>query len=232
MVRGMDRLRAHWTGRSKALTLLLALTMAGAMALKMREGSRGAEAMLDNVVVIEEANGRLYGAGFVMQGGGYVLTVNHVIEDMVKGHRPIWIRYRDGYRVQAGLVKRNRHFDIALLILPNRHVRGLEIMRDSYAHVGDPVYAIGHPYGIVWMMTEGIVSKKSYFPPDENGESFVIWTSAWIEGGDSGGPLVTKSGKVIGLIQAFINPRGTQLGAQHLNICVSSSEIMRFLEAD
>jgi len=213
-----------------ALTIAIVVILAAPKAYE-RFHRPDAEKILQSVVVVE-SDGKLFGSGAVLHGGHYVLTVNHVIEVILKAKKPIVIRLRNGTRLVASLVKRNRHFDIALLELPQDVVGGLKVISESGLKQGDKVRAFGHPFGFTWMVSEGIVSKKSYFPPDEDGEEFVVWTTAWIEGGSSGGPLVNNNGEIVGLVMAFSNPRGLKLGAQHLNLCVSGSEILRFLEND
>lgn len=225
-------LRVEWTGRMKTLMVLLGISVTMASVHLAHElGNPGAEGILDNVVAIE-ADGKIIGSGVVLSGGKYALTVNHVIDWHIENEQPVMVLYRDGTEVEAVIVKRNVNFDIALLLLPSRHARGLELASETSISVGEKVYAAGHPFGIPWIISQGIVSKKSYFPPNSDGRMFVIWTTAWIESGNSGGPLVTEGGKVIGLVMAYLNPRSPMLGAQHLNICVSSSEIIRFIESE
>lgn len=229
-MRGLKSLRGLLAERKNKLLVLLIACVVALGATKSYEHShkRGAEYILDSVVIIE-SSGRLSGSGVVLDGGRYVLTVNHVIDGMVSGGQEIVVGYRDGEKTLARLVKRNRHFDIALLEVENRHAPGLRLASENTVPVGARVRAFGHPYGITWMVSDGIISRKSYFPPNSNGNQFVIWTTAWIEGGSSGGPLVNENGEIVGLVEAFMNPRGIILGAQHLNLCVSGSEIIRFL---
>ena len=229
-MRILQGIRGLLNERKNKLLVLLAVSAVTLGTLKTYEHSRkrDAEHILDSVVVVE-TDGRLSGSGVVLSGGRYVLTVNHVIDGMVEKGRPIVVRYRDGNWAMARLVKRNRHFDIALLEVRTPHAEGLSLVSEDDLRVGAHVRAFGHPFGITWMVSDGIVSRKSYFPPNEKGYEFVIWTTAWIEGGSSGGPLVNDNGEIVGLVEAFMNPRSLMLGAQHLNLCVSGSEILRFL---
>jgi S1-C subfamily serine protease len=198
-------------------------------ALKVKERSRtSADYLMQSVVAIGQP-GFASGGGVVLEGGRYVLTVNHVIEGMVNKRQGIVITYRDGSTTDAAVVKRNRHFDIALLEVERPQAPGLKLANGDDIRIGDHVRAFGHPFRITWMVSDGIVSRMSYFPPGVDGRMFVIWTTAWIESGNSGGPLVNDRGEVVGLIMAYANPRGILLGAQHLNLCVSGSEIHRFL---
>jgi S1-C subfamily serine protease len=232
-------MRDDWSLRAileKRQNMLMALSVlaicAGLATTNIYERSLRPDAkqIIDSVVSIGGADGRMHGSGVVMEGGRYVLTVNHVIDEQAMLNQPILVTYRDGERVVAQLMRRNRHFDIALLRLPSRHVKGLRLVSDAGVKQGDRVRAIGHPFGIMWMLTDGIISKKSYFPPNPSGDAFVLWMTAPIESGNSGGPLVNENGEIIGLVMAFVNPRGVILGATHFNICVSGSEIIRFLE--
>lgn len=221
--------RAALDANPKRLIALLMVGLLAIGALKVNERSRtSADYLMNSVVAIGQPD-RVYGGGVVLEGGRYVLTVNHVIEDMVKKNKDIVITYRDGSTTNAAVVKRNRHFDIALLEVQRPNAPGLRLAGEHDISIGEHVRTLGHPFAITWMVSDGIVSRLSYFPPDVDGNRFVVWTTAWIEGGNSGGPLVNDRGEVVGLVMSYVNPRGTALGAQHINLCVSSSEIHRFL---
>lgn len=231
-MRGHWSLRAALGKRQNRLVAIMAIYIASLGTLKIYEHSNrtDADAVLKNVVAIGEASGKLYGSGVVMDGGEYVLTVNHVVEGMLNEKHAVLVTYRDGSSDVATVIRRNSHFDIALLRMHYAHENGLRLVSDKTVHQGDHVRAAGHPFGITWMITDGIISKKSYFPPNSSGDMFVLWTTAFIEGGNSGGPLVNDNGEIVGLVMAFMNPRGAIIGASHLNLCVSGSEILRFLE--
>ena len=232
-MRRQGGLRSCWTRRQKILgiALMAAITAFGVDRGYEYRRSHDAEHILNSVVMVVDENGETVGSGAILHDGLHVITVNHVIEKSIDNNKAIWVRYRNGEILRAKLVKRNRHFDIALLEMPKKSKDGLDIKSERLSNMGDGVITVGHPFGIPWMMSEGIISKKSYYPPGPDARIFVIWTTAWIESGNSGGPLISRDGKIIGLVMAYVNPRGVFLGAQHLNICVSGSEIIRFLEA-
>jgi S1-C subfamily serine protease len=226
-------LRSILAKRQNRLATLLAICIMALGAQKISERShRGdAEQLLDSVIAIQYANGFVVGSGVVIDDGRYAITVYHVVDDFIDDNKPIMVRYHDGRIVEAHAIKCNKHFDIALLELPYRAVPGLNVISDREVRQGDHVRALGHPFGITWMVSDGVVSRKSYFPPNKDGKEFVIWTTAWIEGGSSGGPLVNDRGNIVGLVMSFLNLHGVKYGAQHLNLCVSGSEILRFLES-
>jgi S1-C subfamily serine protease len=228
----LDSLRAILSSRQSRLTatLIVCLTALGTQKTYEHLNRRSAEHILDSVVAIEDAKGRIIGGGAVINDGRYIITVNHVVDHFVRSKKPLIVRYRNGETAHAEIIRRNKNFDIALLKLQRRRYGGLRIKDDKQVRIGAKVRAFGHPFGIPWLISDGIVSKKSYFPPNEDGRMFVIWTTAWIEQGNSGGPLVSEDGEIIGLVMAFMNPRSPILGAQHINLCVSGSEILRFLE--
>lgn len=201
----------------------------GTLHIKQRSHQRSAGYIMKSVVTIGVGN-FVSGGGVVLKGGRYILTVNHVTENMMA--KTIIVTYRDGMRTKAKVVRRNKHFDIAVLRVEdiNINVPGLSIADPSSIKLGDKVRTFGHPHGLVWMLSEGIVSRKSYFPIGSEGKKFLIWTTAWIERGNSGGPLVNEDGEIVGLVMAMVAPYGSTYGAKHLNLCVSASEIRRFLD--
>lgn len=113
----------------------------------------------------------------------------------------IAIRY-SGARLPAEVVGSDAATDLALLrvILPKEH-RAAAILGDSdHLEIGQKVLAIGHPFGLGYALTTGIISGLGAGP--ESAALLhdpVIQTSAPINPGNSGGPLVDQEGRVIGI---------------------------------
>ena len=99
---------------------------------------------------------------------------------------------------------------------------------EDEVEVGSEVYAIGHPVGLYWTFTRGVVSqvRKDFAWSDEQIQhrATVIQTQTPINPGNSGGPLFDAAGRVIG-INSFI-----YLEAEGLNFAVAGSEIASFME--
>jgi S1-C subfamily serine protease len=140
------------------------------------------------------------GSGFVIDGEGHVLTNNHVIE----GASKISVKLgASDTEYTAEVVGADPASDLALLKVdaPAKELHPLKLGDSSTAEVGDPVVAIGNPFGLDRTVTSGIVSALQRQIQAPNGFSIdnVIQTDAAINPGNSGGPLINASGEVIGI---------------------------------
>ncbi|MAG33616.1 MAG: peptidase [Deltaproteobacteria bacterium] len=141
------------------------------------------------------------GSGFVISPDGYVVTNNHVVEDMDE----IKVIFLDGLELEARVIGRDPKTDIALLkVDPEDRALDTIALGDSEAvRAGDWVVAIGNPFGLEHTVTAGIVSAKHRRGvTDESYEDF-IQTDAAINPGNSGGPLIDLAGRVIGINTAI-----------------------------
>jgi S1-C subfamily serine protease len=140
------------------------------------------------------------GTAFVIASHGQrhlLLTCRHVVEDNAECE--VWIRA--GFRANGTVVgvPRDDDVDLALLLV---ETSGLEPLGPITAfrdvRVGESVVAVGHPLGLDFTITDGIVSAK------RGGHE--LQTSAPISPGNSGGPLVNKRGYVLGVNSRTVNP--------------------------
>jgi S1-C subfamily serine protease len=148
----------------------------------------------------QESGGTATGSGFVIDDEGHILTNNHVIEDAEK----VEVKLGDSEKkYEAEVVGADPGTDIALLKVeaPAKELHPLTLGRSSQAEVGDPVVAIGNPFGLDRTVTSGIVSALQRQIQAPNGFSInhVIQTDAAINPGNSGGPLINAQGEVIGI---------------------------------
>jgi S1-C subfamily serine protease len=147
-----------------------------------------------------ESGGTATGSGFVIDGEGHILTNNHVIE----GAEKITVKLGESERTYtAKVVGTDPGTDIALLQVnaPAKELHPLTLGHSSEVEVGDPVVAIGNPFGLDRTVTSGIVSALQRQIQAPNGFSInhVIQTDAAINPGNSGGPLIDAAGEVIGI---------------------------------
>jgi S1-C subfamily serine protease len=147
-----------------------------------------------------EGGGTATGSGFVIDDEGHVLTNNHVIE----GAETIHVKLGSSdTNYTAEVVGADPGTDIALLKVnaPADQLHPLKLGDSSSAEVGDPVVAIGNPFGLDRTVTSGIVSalQRQIQAPNGFSISNVIQTDAAINPGNSGGPLINASGEVIGI---------------------------------
>jgi serine protease Do len=142
------------------------------------------------------------GSGFVISQDGYIVTNNHVVQDMDE----ITVHFLDGDELEAEVVGRDPKTDIALLkVDPGPKSLDTIALGDSDdARPGDWVVAIGNPFGLAHTVTAGIVSAKNRrdVMNRQSYEDF-IQTDAAINPGNSGGPLIDLHGRVIGINTAI-----------------------------
>ena len=133
--------------------------------------------------------------------------------------------------LRADVVKTDPTRDLALLKLavPPQSVKPLELGSENELEVGADVHAIGHPSGLVWSYTRGLISQVradyAWKAKDDKvtHRAEVIQTQTPISPGNSGGPLLGDSGKILG-----VNSFGTTEG-ENLNFAVSVRDLAAFL---
>jgi S1-C subfamily serine protease len=140
------------------------------------------------------------GSGFVLDKDGYILTNDHVVE----GSQDVTVRFTEnGDPVTAKVKGRDPSTDTALLKVDtdSSKLDPLPVGDSSKARVGDPVVAIGNPFGVGRTVTTGIVSAVQRRIDAPNGFTITgaIQTDASINPGNSGGPLIDSDGRVIGI---------------------------------
>ena len=137
---------------------------------------------------------RSEGSGFIIRPDGVILTNHHVIADAEK----IRVRLKDGRTFPAKLIGADDKTDIAVLRIDAKDLPVVRLGDPKSLEVGDPVLAIGAPYGLEQTATQGIVSAKGRSLPGDAVVPF-IQTDAAVNPGNSGGPLFDGSGSVVGI---------------------------------
>src|SRR5688572_586371 len=147
------------------------------------------------------------GSGFIVSADGYVATNQHV----VRGASEIVVRLADHSEFKARLVGEDPKTDLALLKIEARDLPTLAFGDSDRLQVGEPVMAIGNPFGLEQTVTTGIVSAKERFIGAGPYDDF-IQTDASINPGNSGGPLVDVRGALIGINSAIFSQTGGSVG--------------------
>ena len=147
-------------------------------------------------------------------GGTYIITNNHVVEDAKK----LTVRDSSGESYPAELVGRDPETDIAVVKVKNE-IPGIDLGSSDKLLVGQTVVAIGSPFGLEHSVTAGVVSAIGRSLPDfsasaENAYPLVdvIQTDASINPGNSGGALVTADGRLVGINTAIYSESGASGG--------------------
>ncbi len=172
-----------------------------------------------------------YLAGYsIQQGSGFVTSVNtqqvvvtnyHVVEDASN----ITVTFADGDSYSAEIIGSDPNADLAVLeinALPSG-IPSLKLVSSSTLGVGDPVVAVGSPYGLSGTLTAGIVSAlgRTITVSNEITIADMIQTSTPINPGNSGGPLINYAGEVVGITTAAVSD------SQGLGFAVPSDTLMR-----
>jgi len=139
------------------------------------------------------------GSGFVYDRQGHVVTNEHV----VSGTGTVSVELLDGTRYRAEVVGTDPSTDLAVIKVnaPASKLQPLQLGDSSEVRVGDPVVAIGSPFGLAGTVTSGIVSAldRQMTAPNNFTITNSIQTDAAINHGNSGGPLLNAEGRVIGV---------------------------------
>jgi S1-C subfamily serine protease len=150
---------------------------------------------------LPRSEGTATGSGFLVDNDGTILTNAHVVE----GASDVTISLKeDGSPVDAKVEGQDPDSDLAVLKVDPDELKGVEPLPlgdASKVQVGDPVVAIGNPFGFTRTVTTGIVSAKQRQITAPSGFQIpnVIQTDASINPGNSGGPLLDANGRVIGI---------------------------------
>ena len=161
------------------------------------------ESYHDSVVQIATKTGT--GTGFYLRGYDLIVTNYHVVKD----NRKVTVKGRTFDKKLAEVIFSDEKFDLAFL-LPPVDMHGLpELKLGHYDSLkdGDTVVAIGHPYGLNYTATQGVISRVNRV---QQGLKF-IQIDAAINPGNSGGPLVNTVGEIVG-VNTFIIKGGDNLG--------------------
>ena len=154
----------------------------------------------------ERGSGAL-GSGFIIRADGLIVTNRHVIA----GARVVHVRLADSREVAAKLLGADGITDIALLKVEVANLPVLRLGTSASVAVGDPVIAIGNPFGLGQSVSAGIISARARTLEDDPYIDF-LQTDAAINQGNSGGPLLSADGTVVGVTSAIFSPSGGSVG--------------------
>ena len=159
-------------------------------------------------IVAENADSQALGAGIVISADGYVVTNAHVTTDAQK----ITLITFEDETVAAEVVGSDEKTDIALLkAMQPLGLNAAQFADSDEIRVGNPVFAIGNPFGLGNSVSSGIISAKERDIEKGPYDNF-IQTDASINRGNSGGPLFNMEGEVIGMSTAIFSTDGIDAG--------------------
>jgi S1-C subfamily serine protease len=192
---------------------------------------------VQSVFLIYNKNSKMIGAGSLIDNDGYIITNLHVVEgakfveviQKPEGNKQL----NDAPRYSGEIILINEKNDLALIkvtgLPKNISIVPLGYLKD--VNVGEEVHAIGHPQGLFWSYTKGVVSqiRNNYkWTSDKskkgNYQATVIQTQTPISQGNSGGPLFNNAGKLVG-VNTMIFGQG-----QNLNFSVAVDEVQELIK--
>ena len=162
------------------------------------------------------------GSGFVYDSDGHIVTNEHV----VAGADSVSVKFWNGATYNANIVGTDPSTDLAVLKVdaPSSLLQPLSLADSSKVEVGDPVVAIGSPFGLEETVTAGIVSAlhREMTSPNNFAIDDSIQTDAAINHGNSGGPLLNARGKVIGVNAQIASDSG---GSDGVGFAIPSNSV-------
>jgi S1-C subfamily serine protease len=172
---------------------------------------------------ITQASGKGLGSGILIDEAGTIVTNAHVVAGAAK----ITVTLHDGTRLPAKLIGSDSQTDIALLqvSLPKGPYVPAALGDSDKLEIGQKVVAIGHPFGLAYAFSTGIVSGfgKVFETKQEVFQERVIQTTTPFNPGNSGGPLVDSEDRVVGVNSAIL------LGAENIGFAIPINTVKSIL---
>jgi len=152
------------------------------------------------------------GSGFVIDSDGHIVTNDHVVDNSDS----VSVRFWNGNTYDASVVGTDPSTDLAVIKVdaPSSVLHPVSFGDSSNVQVGDPVVAIGSPFGLEETVTSGIVSAlhRQIQALNKFTINDAIQTDAAINHGNSGGPLFNAAGQVIGVNSQIAGDTGANVG--------------------
>lgn len=166
------------------------------------------EPVLPSTVFVR-AEGTGSGSGVILDKDGYIVTNAHVI----KAAKRILVTLHDKRVLVARLIGADEFVDIALLKIDAPNLVPIAVDDSESVKVGDIVFVIGNPKGLIETVTSGIVSALDRPSADQIGSlSSYIQTDAAVNHGNSGGALIDSRGHLVGIISAMWTTTDANVG--------------------
>lgn len=161
------------------------------------------------VPIIESSAGQ--GSGLLISRNGLIVTSRQVVE----GAKVLMVTMHDGTKTKGAVVHQDASHDLAVIrcALHAQHFFNLVHRVAEKCTAGDEAIALGHPHGLTFTATPGMISEPSWTVEDQQ----FIQTDVAINSGSSGGPLLDRSGRLIGLnthVRSDAHDQGFAIPAQ------------------
>lgn len=155
-------------------------------------------------VVIQIATPYSTGTGFYLKDYNLVVTNEHIVRD----NREVILQGGDLEKRLARVLYIDQTYDLAFLEMPDgAGLPAVQLATGREVHQGDPIIAVGHPFGLKYSATQGIISNTLH----KSGNVNYYQHDAALNPGNSGGPLINHAGEVVG-VNTFIIQAGDNIG--------------------
>lgn len=163
------------------------------------------------------------GSGVILsKKQGLIITNSHVVHDA----DTILVRLKSGSEYLAKTIGEDVNSDLALIKIDAKNLTEISIGKSSKLNIGDPVIAIGNPFGLQQTVTSGVVSGLHRNTTSKTND--FIQTDAPINPGNSGGALINTSGELVGINTAILSRNG--MGNIGIGFAIPSSIMMKIAE--
>lgn len=176
----------------------------------------------------QDAGGAISGTGFLVdKQRGWLLTNAHVA---TRSPSTIRASFRNGEEFEAKRIHVDPLIDLAVLVIPKDKIPSdaveASLACDSLPAAGTSVLAYGHPWGMSYTASRGIVSGLAWMYPSQ-----LIQTDAVINSGNSGGPLISlNDGRVVGINTSTYKPEEKEEGGTAISLAEPMPSICKILE--
>jgi S1-C subfamily serine protease len=157
---------------------------------------------------VDQSKDSALGSGIIINTQGQILTALHVVQDA----RNITVTFADGTQSSATIATPDPDHDTAVLNTAKPPGVIVPATLGGGVRVGDQIFALGHPLGLVDSLTAGVVSGLDRAFPLPTGRTLngLIQFDAPVSPGNSGGPLLNTKGQVVGIVTGLANPSGNE----------------------
>lgn len=176
----------------------------------------------------QDAGGAISGTGFLIdKQRGWLLTNAHVA---TRSPSTIRVSFRNGEEFEAKRIHVDPLIDLAVLVIPKDKIPSdaveASLACDSLPSSGTSVLAYGHPWGMSYTASRGIVSGLAWMYPNQ-----LIQTDAVINSGNSGGPLISlNDGRVVGINTSTYKPEENEEGGTAISLAEPMPSICKIID--
>jgi S1-C subfamily serine protease len=197
-------------------------------------GSKSYRAVSDGVVLVVTKDDKM-GSGAVISGNGLLITNWHVVDNnavvgvlfkQIIGKGKSSLKEEDVFFAKVLKIDTVRDLALLQLLSPFPNLTVLRLGLFSQVEIGQDVFAISHPEGLLWSYTEGVISQihPDYSMKSESGKihkATYLQTQTVISHGSSGGALFAYDGQMVGILVASLGPG--------LNFAIAVNEVKEFV---